>query len=105
LAVRYREGSSYYLDNADEVHQAHSTSDEISRKAKLWHHRLGHLGAQGMEELAKSEMVGGIYFDGKLDFGFCECCIEGKNHRQPFHSSAVKRANQPLELVHSDVCG
>jgi len=58
----------YYLDNADEVHQAHSTSDEISHKAKLWHRRLGHLGAQGMEKLARSEMVGGIDFDGKLDW-------------------------------------
>jgi len=105
LAFGYREGSLYYLDNADEVHQAHPTSDEISRKAKLWHRRLGHLGAQGMEELARSEMVGGIDFDGKLDFSFYECCIEGKSHCQPFHSSTVKRANQPLELVHSDVCG
>ena len=93
MAVGHREGNLYYVDNADEVHQAHPTSDQISRKAKLWHRRFGHLGAQGMEELARSQMVEGIDFDGKLDLGFCECCIEGKNHHQPFHSSTVKKAN------------
>ena len=47
----------------------------------------------------------GIHFDEKLEFGFCECHIEGKSHHLPFQSSTVKRANYPLELVHSDVRG
>ena len=63
LAVGYREGSLYYLDNGDEVHEAHPTSDQISRKAKLWRCRFGNFGAQGMEQLARSEMVEGIDFD------------------------------------------
>ena len=35
----------------------------------------------------------------------CECCIFGKHHRDPFPSGEARRANQPLELVHSDLCG
>jgi len=105
LAVGYREGSLYYLDYADEVHQAYPSSDHAGCKARLWHRRFGHLGTQGMEELARSNMVEGMNFDGKVDVGLCECCIEGKSHRLPFQSSMAKRANKPLELVHSDVCG
>jgi len=58
-----------------------------------------------MEEIAISKMVEGIDFDGKLDDGLCENCIEEKGNHLPFQSSMVKRANHLLELVHSDVCG
>ena len=50
-------------------------------------------------------MVEGMDFDEKQEFGFCECCIQGKSHRLPFQSSTTKRSNHPLDLVHSDVCG
>ena len=105
LAVGCREGSLYYLNYDDVVHQAYPSSKQIGRKERLWHRRFGHLGAQGMQELARNEMVEGIDFDEKIEFGFCECCIEGNSHRLPFQSSTVKRANHSLELVHSDVCG
>ena len=36
--------------------------------------------------------------------GFCETCIRGKHHRSPFEPSK-KQVNEPLELVHTDVCG
>src|SRR5205814_2316068 len=31
-------------------------------------------------------------------------CLEGKQHRQPSHKPAT-RASEPLELIHSDLCG
>ena len=34
----------------------------------------------------------------------CRPCMEGKQHRQPSHKPAT-RAKDPLELVHSDLCG
>ena len=105
LAVGHREGSLYYLDHDDTVHQACSSSEQSSCKGTIWHRRLGHLGAQGMQELARRKMVNGIDFDEKQELGFCECCIQGKSHRLPFQSSATKRSNHPLDLVHSDVCG
>ena len=36
--------------------------------------------------------------------GFCETCIGGKHHRSPFKPSK-RQVNEPLELVHTDVCG
>ena len=31
--------------------------------------------------------------------------MEGKSHRLPFQQSTGKRADHPLEVIHSDVCG
>ena len=50
-------------------------------------------------------MVSGLDLDGKQDSTFCEPCVKGKTHRLPFQSSPTKRADHPLELIHSDVCG
>ena len=38
------------------------------------------------------------------NIGFCKSCIGGKHHRSSFETSK-SRATEPLELVHSDVCG
>ena len=55
--------------------------------------------------LAKNKMVSGLDFNWKQESGFCESCVEGKSHWLPFQQSTGKRANHPLELIHSDVCG
>ena len=34
-----------------------------------------------------------------------ECCILGKQHRESFPKVVAYRAKQPLELVHTDLCG
>lgn len=99
LAVGHREGSLYYLDHDDTIYQACLSSEQRSSKVKVWHCRLGHLGAQGMQELARSKIVEGIDFDEKQELGFCECCVQGKSHRLLFKSS-TKRSNHPLDLVY-----
>ena len=38
------------------------------------------------------------------DLTFCEYCPQGKQHHNKFTSSN-RRADELLELVHSDVCG
>ena len=95
----------YYLDNDDTVHQACPSSEQSDAKGTIWHRRLGYLGAHRMQELARSKMEQGMDFDKKQEFGFCECCIQGKSHRLPFQLSTTRRSNYPLELIHSDVCG
>ena len=35
----------------------------------------------------------------------CKGCLQGKQHRQPFHGTASKRATEPLALTHIDLCG
>ena len=58
-----------------------------------------------MEALVKNKMALGLKYDRKSNSSFCESCVQGKSHRLPFEQSAEKRAEQPLDLVHSDLCG
>ena len=45
-----------------------------------------------------------FYYNVTNSIGFCETCIRGKHHRSPFEPSK-RQVNEPLELVHTDVCG
>ena len=71
---------------------------------KLWHQRMGHLGAQNLQRLPK--LVSGI--DDSIDLKppeqeICEGCMSGRQHRLPFPDSNTER--ELLELIHSDLCG
>jgi hypothetical protein len=35
----------------------------------------------------------------------CKACLVGKHRRAPFPHQAMRRAMEPLELVHGDICG
>ena len=48
-----------------------------------WHARYGHLGFQGLRELAKKEMVHSLPPIDHID-QVCDGCLSGKQHRQPF---------------------
>ena len=62
----------------------------------LWHYRLGHIGVKRMKKL---------HADGLLEsFDTCEPCIMGKMTKTPF-SRTMERANDLLEIIHTDVCG
>src|SRR5277367_6176897 len=63
---------------------------------------MGHLGEENIRKLAK--MVNGMGIKSRTTVGVCEACLEGKQHRQPSHQLAT-RAKEPLELIHSDLCG
>ena len=67
----------------------------------LWHCRLGHISRSGMESLTRFGYLPVLPYS---DFPFCEFCVYGK-HAKSSHKSLDKKQLQPLELVHSDVCG
>lgn len=107
----------YKLDGVNRVLQVeHSTSsltdvqgEESAMVAAVpavtWHKRLGHLSYTGMCTLRKANHL--KFQDSEIcenQLKNCVPCLEGKQVAKPFPSSA-KRATQPLELVHSDVCG
>ena len=51
-------------------------------------------------------MVSGMTLDkDESSMPFCEGCVQGKQHRNAFLKDGGTRANKPLEIVHSDVCG
>ncbi len=47
----------------------------------LWHQRLGHVNEKYLNTMSRCEMVTGTQRN-----NFCEGCVEGKMHRQPFKS-------------------
>jgi len=67
----------------------------------LWHRRLGHMSQTAMKELSRSGYLPGFNFS---DFTVCEHCLYGKQTQTP-HKKGSSRKAEPLQLVHSDVCG
>ena len=79
------------------------TSEFISDlDVSTWHRRLAHLSEDNVRKLAA--MAEGMSIRYRTTVGACDACMEGKQHRQPSHKSAT-RTTQPLELIHSDLCG
>lgn len=70
----------------------------------LWHRRYGHLSSKYLQLLAKKKLVTSFNYNSLKSIDFCETCVEGKQHRSQFPSSEWL-AKEPLELVHSDICG
>lgn len=69
-------------------------------KNNLWHARLNHIGQDRMSRLAKQGLLGDLQ---KVELPTCEHCLKGKLTRKPFGKAT--RAEFPLQLIHSDVCG
>ncbi len=98
VAKATKVGSLYqlgYLPN----HERASFAENADTKEDIWHKRLG-----GLQKLAKEKLVVGFDFDASKELTFCESCPQGKQHRTKF-SSSTRRAEEPLGLVHSDLCG
>ena len=66
----------------------------------LWHARLGHIGQDRMNRLARDGLLGS---NTKFELPTCEYCLQGKATRKPFGKGT--RAEYPLQLIHSDICG
>ena len=73
-----------------------STSDVY-----LWHLRLGHINSNRIQRLTKDGLLKPLDFNGFPDY---ESFLEGKITKRPFNAKG-KRAQDLLELVHSDVHG
>ena len=73
-----------------------STSD-----AYLWHLRLAHINSNRIQRLIKDGLLEPMDFD---ESPVCESCLEGKMTKRPFNAKG-RRAQDLLELIHSNVCG
>lgn len=102
IAFATKVGNLFYLEVCRNPQQLNVVEKE--RKERLWHRRYGHLSEHSLQKLAKKELVEQFDYDATNDIGFCETCIGGKLHRSHFETSK-SHAKEPLELVHSDVCG
>ena len=73
------------------------------------HARMGHLNPRAMQTMFDKGMAVGLTAPSAgapSDIDHCAGCLAGKTHRRPIPTEpAAHRADQPLGLVHSDVCG
>ena len=102
-AVATRLGDLYYLNCCPGSLKAHLVVNET--KEDIWHRRFGHLGTKNLQRLANEKLVNGFNYDATKEINFCESCVKGKHHRTQFPTSGGKRSEEPLGLVHSDLCG
>lgn len=72
--------------------------------SKLWHERYGHLSYKGLHTLQNKDMVHGLP---KFPASTVTCvdCLNRKQTRNSIPKQCSWRSTQPLELVHSDICG
>ena len=49
----------------------------------VWHCRYGHLGVQGLKQLAVDSLVNGFDHDSSKRVEFCEPCTKGNHYRSP----------------------
>ena len=106
VAAGTRVGCLYYLDcltSCQQINAAASVCQET--REEVWHRRFGHLGARNLQKLAKDKLVDGFDYDVSKQIGFCESCAEGKHQKSQFPTNGGKRSEEPLGLIHSDVCG
>jgi hypothetical protein len=67
----------------------------------LWHCRLSHIGVKRMKKLHADGLLESLDCE---SFDTCEPCLMGKMTKTPF-SGTMERANDLLEIIHTDVCG
>lgn len=76
----------------------------LHSQAVLWHKRLGHFHARGMQRMLQSEAVRGMP-SFKIQAQNYNGCHLGKQAKSKMPKATTYHATQILELVHSDVCG
>ena len=76
------------------------TSDD----AWLWHGRLGHVNFHALKQIVDKDMVGGVPLIQHPD-QVCQSCLTAKQTRKPFPRSVLWKIDEPLQLVHVDLCG
>ncbi|KAJ4701403.1 Retrovirus-related Pol polyprotein from transposon TNT 1-94 [Melia azedarach] len=98
-----KRGTLYFLQGSTLSSSVAVASSEIDKDnmTKLWHMRLGHMSARGMQILSKWDLLCGHKVK---DLEFCEHWIFGKLHRSKF-PKAIHRTKGTLDYIHSDCWG
>ena len=81
IAFATKQGSLYYLEFLRRKSQESVNTAQTGNKERLWHRRFGHLSEQGMQKLARKELVNHMDYNTSREVGFCEACVGGKQHK------------------------
>ena len=92
------------LDRSDtHIHNIDANRCKVDNDSAtyLWHCRLGHIGVKRMKKLHADGLLESLDYE---SFDACKPCLMGKMTKTPF-SGTMERANNLLEIIHTDVCG
>ena len=76
----------------------------VEESGEIWHKRYGHLSYKNLTLLHNKEMVYGLPSI-IIPTQVCTVCMSGKQHREVMPRKSKWRAEQQLQLIHSDICG
>ncbi len=94
--------------------QSYLTAEEQKNALDLWHRRLGHISLGELKKLIDSNGVTGLEnlqdmemstIDDVRKNKFCESCVMGKSHRQPFTGHLHQPAKEIMDRWHGDLQG
>ncbi|TYK02840.1 gag/pol protein [Cucumis melo var. makuwa] len=95
-----QETSSFKQLEDSEMTLKVGTGDVISARA-VGDAKLGHINLDRIGRLVKNGLLNKLK---DVSLPPCESCLEGKMTKRPFTGKGY-RAKEPLELIHSDLCG
>ena len=103
-------GSAYFYDCFIVLDVEHGESNECfsyitsvvdyENNVEVWHARLGHIDQSRMDQLTKEGLLENV---NKVELSIYEHCLARKTIRKPFGKGT--RAEFPLQLIHSGICG
>uniref|UniRef100_A0A1A8B2B7 Retrovirus-related Pol poly from transposon TNT 1-94 n=1 Tax=Nothobranchius furzeri TaxID=105023 RepID=A0A1A8B2B7_NOTFU len=106
--LKHKDGTEFNIYEHNRLYYIETVTEYTDKCAKCldiqtWHEILGHCNHDDLQKL--ENVVDGMKIKGKLGKEVkCEVCIQGKfvqyRNRKP-----DRRANKPLELVHTDLAG
>ena len=86
------------------THSSHHLVNIVESMEKIWHQQLGHLGENNLKQMACEDLALKFNYDALKSFRFCEFCVNEKIHRCRFPTTGRRRGEEPISIVHSDVC-
>lgn len=102
----FREDGKLYKLNFWPVCKYSEENVSTSSSLKEWHEKLGHVNFQTLRQMITNCAVNDLkVFNLDKENPFCEACVLGKQHRNPFPTNEAIRAKKAGELFHADLCG
>ncbi|XP_077277091.1 uncharacterized protein LOC143905509 isoform X1 [Temnothorax americanus] len=101
--IAKRVNNLFYLQESFTTEACVAVKDERSQ-IMTWHERLGHLNANDVNLMWKSQAVNGIKLNAGSSMTDCKICAAGKLSSSPFPVRG-QRASGALDIIHTDVCG
>ncbi|KAJ9544869.1 hypothetical protein OSB04_024576 [Centaurea solstitialis] len=102
-----RRGDLYLLifDALDEKEEICLISSMKNEEAWLWHTRFCHLNFHTLEKLVRLKLVKGLPTIKFEKDHLCSACEMGKLKRSSHKTKSDSSFDQPLQLLHVDLCG